>query len=59
MNQYWRGRLIILRCCRDWPCHESEAIFRNGRCGLCLQIPEVIDEDYFPEVTPTSRAQED
>jgi hypothetical protein len=41
---------IILRCCRDWPCHLIEAVHMNGSCGICKQIPEVIYENYFPKV---------
>lgn len=40
------GRIITLRCCRDWPCHESHAYGYGGKCGLCKSIPEVVDENY-------------
>jgi len=39
-------RLIILRCCQDWPCHWSEAFLNTGRCGKCGQVPEIVDEPY-------------
>lgn len=52
MYRYARGRIVTLRCCRDWPCHESYAYGHRGRCGICRQIPEVVDEEY---VIPTSR----
>lgn len=52
MYKYAKGRIITLRCCRDWPCHESEAYGYSGRCGICKQVPGVTDEEY---VIPTSR----
>lgn len=42
----WNDRLIILRCCRDWPCHEGMAYAYKGRCGLCKEIPTVVNEEY-------------
>jgi hypothetical protein len=39
-------RLIILRCCRDWPCHADYAYGTRGVCGICKQVPKVIDEPY-------------
>lgn len=56
MYTHARGRIITLRCCRDWPCHESEAYRYSGRCGICRQVPEVINEEY---VIPTSRNSSD
>lgn len=41
--------VIILRCCRDWPCHFHWAYGTNGRCGICRQIPEVINKPYIKE----------
>lgn len=46
MYTYANGRIITLRCCRDWPCHESHAYGHHGRCGICKQIPEIVDEEY-------------
>jgi hypothetical protein len=39
--------IIILRCCRDWPVHAYCAYATSGRCGICREIPEVINEPYF------------
>ena len=37
---------IILRCCRDWPCHLLEAVHFGGRCGICREVPKVVHEKY-------------
>ena len=50
------GKVIILRCCRDWPCHEAYAYGRGGRCGLCRNFPVVVEEEY---AIPTSAYEED
>ena len=54
----WRGRIITLRCCRDWPCHESQAYGHYGRCGICRQIPEIIDEEYPIPTSPYTDYQQ-
>lgn len=38
--------IVILRCCRDWPCHLQMAYGTNGRCGLCRQVPDIINQPY-------------
>lgn len=47
--QYWND-IIILRCCRDWPIHRHSSYGLLGRCGLCRQVPELVDEIY-PEAS--------
>ena len=44
-DEHW-NEIIIVRCCRDWPIHRHSAYHRMGRCGLCRQVPTVIDELY-------------
>lgn len=56
MYAHARGAIITLRCCRDWPCHESHAYGYSGRCGICKEVPEVVNEEY---PIPTSRNSED
>lgn len=41
--------IIILRCCRDWPCHVYMAYGTKGRCGICHQVPDIINEPYPQE----------
>jgi hypothetical protein len=42
---YWK-EIIILRCCRDWPIHRDQTTGHPGRCGICRQVPYVVDEIY-------------
>lgn len=44
---YWK-EIVILRCCRDWPVHRDHAA-GNGRCGMCRQVPHLVDEIYPEE----------
>lgn len=42
--------IVILRCCRDWPCHATEAYGFGGKCGLCRKSPVAVAELYpLPE----------
>jgi len=44
-KEIWND-VITLRCCRDWPIHRHSAYGRMGRCGICRNIPVVIEELY-------------
>lgn len=38
------GPLMYLKCCRIWPCHLAYISY-GGRCGICKQVPIVLEED--------------
>ena len=40
------GNEIILRCCRDWPSHDMLYQKGPGRCGICKNIPVVIEASW-------------
>jgi hypothetical protein len=50
--------ILILRCCRDWPCHFGEAVHMGGRCGICRRSPGVIWENYPQEMYARNRVIE-
>lgn len=39
-------KIVILRCCRDWPVQIEIAHRHGGRCGLCNQIPIAVFDPY-------------
>jgi hypothetical protein len=49
---------VILRCCRDWPCHLAEAVYRGGRCGICKKVPEIVIETYPEHLYAHNRISE-
>lgn len=44
-------KYVILRCCRDWPVQIEIAHRRDGRCGLCNRVPELVYQPYEKENT--------
>lgn len=35
------GPEIVIKCCREWKTHFGDG--RWGRCGICKQVPKLIE----------------